>query len=299
MDDGMRDRSGALSDGAATAGAGEPMAGEIMPRPGELVYRHKVVTRIWHWSNVVAIFIMLGSGLMIFNAHPRLYWGEYGANTDTPWLMIGATSTTGFVQLGQTRVPTTGVLGRWADAEGIQRTRAFPYWATLPASYNLALARRWHLTFAWLLAFGLLFFMIASLFNRHFQRDLVLHREEVKPSHIWWDTKEHLQFRFHNPEKPLAYNVLQKFSYIGVLFIMIPGIILTGLTMSPAMNAAWPWLLDLFGGRQSARSIHFIFAALLFGFIIMHVILVILAGPFNEMRSMITGRFRIPKETSR
>jgi thiosulfate reductase cytochrome b subunit len=72
--------------------------------------------------------------------------------------------------------------------------------------------------------------------------------------------------------------------------------VLTGLAMSPAMSAAWPWLLDLFGGRQSARSIHFIVAFLLVLFFLVHIVMVILAGPFNELRSMITGRYRLPKE---
>src|SRR3546814_10353432 len=80
------------------------------------------------------------------------------------------------------------------------------------------------------------------------------------------------------------------------LFILLPLMVLTGLTMSPGMNAAWPWLLDLFGGRQSARSIHFIIAALLLAFFIVHLIMVLLSGPYNEIRSMITGRYRLPAE---
>lgn len=81
-----------------------------------------------------------------------------------------------------------------------------------------------------------------------------------------------------------------------MLLVLLPTIVLTGLTMSPAMNAAWPWLLDLFGGRQSARSIHFIAATLIVVFILVHVAMVVLAGPINEVRSMITGRYRLPKE---
>ena len=90
--------------------------------------------------------------------------------------------------------------------------------------------------------------------------------------------------------------MLQKFAYLGVLLVLIPLMIATGLTMSPGMDATWPWLLDLFGGRQSARSIHFITAWLLVGFIVVHLLMVVLAGPINEVRSMITGRYRLPKE---
>ncbi len=80
-----------------------------------------------------------------------------------------------------------------------------------------------------------------------------------------------------------------------MIFVLIPGVVLTGLTMSPAIDAAWPWLLELFGGRQSARSIHFLCAMGLALFIVVHLLMVVLAGPFNEMRSMITGRYRLPR----
>ncbi|RHW18775.1 DUF4405 domain-containing protein [Sphingomonas gilva] len=261
-----------------------------------LVYRHRLTTRIWHWVNVLAVFVMLMSGLMIFNAHPRLYWGEYGANADYAWLQIGATRTEGYLRVGSLEIPTTGVLGRWSDGEGNIVNRAFPGWATIPSGYDLAMARRWHLTFAWLLAFGLLLYMLASLINRHFKRDLTIRRDEVRARHIWADIKAHARLRFHHPDRPNAYNTLQKLSYVAIIFVVLPVVILTGLTMSPNMDAAWPWLLDLFGGRQSARSIHFICAAALVVFIAVHVLLVVLAGPVNEMRSMITGWSKPPKE---
>jgi len=251
-------------DEPATSIADIPPSAKAPPRAGSVIYRHRVATRLWHWINAITIFIMIGSGLMIFNAHPHLYWGNYGANADHPWLS----------------------LPRW------------PGWLTIPASYNLALARRWHLLFALVLGFGLLFFMIASLINRHFQRDLRVRADELKPRSLLHDLKEHLAFRFHDPANPAAFNIFQKLSYVLVIFILTPLMILTGLTMSPAMNAAWPWLLDIFGGRSSARSIHFIAAAGLVVFIIVHLALVILAGPLNEVRSMITGRWKVPEETA-
>ena len=269
---------------------------EEAPRPGALVYRHRLATRIWHWTNAVTIIVMLMSGLMIFNAHPRLYWGQFGANPDSAWLQIGATDTSGFLRIGSVQVPTTGVLGRWTASDGSVHTNAFPSWATIPSGYSLALGRRWHLAFSLILGFALLAFMIASLVNRHFQRDLTLKRAELAPRHLWQDVKDHLKLKFH-ADDPLSFNTLQKLSYIGVIFIVIPLVILTGLTMSPGIDAAWPWLLDLFGGRQSARSIHFICAMLIAAFIVVHILLVILAGPWNEVRSMITGRWRLPRET--
>ncbi|MBS0479506.1 MAG: cytochrome b/b6 domain-containing protein, partial [Proteobacteria bacterium] len=159
------------------------------------------------------------------------------------------------------------------------------------------LARRWHLTFALVLGFGLAAFMIASLINRHFKRDLRVPANEVTPRHLAADALAHVRFDFHNPDDPAAYNTLQKLSYVATIFLLIPLMILTGLAMSPAMDAAWPWLLDIFGGRQSARSIHFIAAALIVAFIVVHLSLVILAGPVNEVMSMITGWSRLPEES--
>ena len=230
--------------------------------PRLIAYRHRLPTRLWHWVNALVVFVMLMSGLMIFNAHPHLYWGAYGANFDHPWLTF--------------------------------RGRPIPGWATIPSTYNLAAARRWHLAFAWLLVLGLILFLVTSFINRHAQRDLAPKRDEVRPSHIWHDVSEHARLRFPKGEAALRYNILQKLSYVGVIFLLLPLMVLTGLAMSPAMDAAWPWLVVIFGGRPSARSIHFISAMLILAFIIVHLLMVILAGPINEVRSMITGRFRVP-----
>jgi Ni/Fe-hydrogenase b-type cytochrome subunit len=229
------------------------------------IYRHKLATRIWHWINAATVIVMIGSGLMISNAHPHLYWGAFGANTDPAWLHLPR----------------------------------FPGWMTIPESYNLALARRWHLLFALVLAFNLLWFMVASLINRHFTRDLRIRAAELKPAHLLADVREHLAFRFHDPAEPKAFNVLQKLAYASAIFVLLPLLIATGLALSPGWNAGAPWLLDLFGGRQSARSIHFLACWGLVGFVIVHLVLVILAGPLREVRSMITGWFRVEPEQVR
>jgi len=234
------------------------------PAPRLIAYRHRLPTRLWHWVNALVVFVMLMSGLMIFNAHPHLYWGAYGANFDHPWLTF--------------------------------KGRPIPGWATIPSTYNLAAARRWHLAFAWLLVVGLLLFLVTSFINRHAQRDLAPAKDEVRPSSVWHDIREHARLRFPKGEAALRYNILQKLSYVTVIFLLLPLMVLTGLAMSPAMDAAWPWLLVLFEGRQSARSIHFITAMVILAFIIVHLLMVVLAGPINEIRSMITGRFRVPPE---
>lgn len=219
------------------------------------VYRHRLPTRIWHWVNAIAVFILIGSGLGISNAHPRLYWGEYGANFDPAWLELPF----------------------------------FPSWLTIPSNYNLALSRRWHMAFALVLAFGLLAFMLTSLINRHFARDLRLRRNDLTLRALKRDLDAHLELRFDDPANGGTYNLIQMLSYIVVIFGLLPLAILTGLTLSPAMAAAWPWLLDLFGGRQSARSIHVLTMAALSLFIIVHVAAVLLSRPFAQLRAMMTG----------
>lgn len=265
---------------------------------GGLVYRHRLSTRIWHWINALTLLIMLMSGLMIFNAHPRLYWGDYGANADPAWLEIGSGGGEGYLRIGSLTVETTGVLGLWHDGNGTLRSRAFPGWATIPSYYSLSMGRLWHLTFAWVFALGIVAYGVWSWLNRHIERDLLPSKTEIHPSHIWDDVKKHARLDFPKGEAALNYNILQKLAYLGVLGVLIPVAILTGLTMSPAMNASWPWLLDIFGGRQSARSIHFIVAWLLVGFFLVHIAMVVLAGPLNEIRSMITGRYRLPPENA-
>ena len=278
----------------------EPTA-DTAPAPsgGDIVYRHRWPTRIWHWTNALTVFVMLMSGLMIFNAHPRLYWGQYGANYDAAWLQIGGNAERGFLRVGSVVVPTTGVLGHWRDQNGNVSTRAFPYWATIPSGYDLAKARTWHFLFAWLLVVPGLLFWLVSFLNRHVQRDLAPKRGELAPRHVWQDIRNHARLRFPTGAAARDYNILQKASYLSVLFLFLPLMVLTGLAMSPGMDAAWPWLIDLFGGRQSARSIHFIVAMALAAFILVHLTMVVLAGPINEVRSMITGRYRLPREKAK
>lgn len=263
---------------------------------GEVIYRHRLSTRIWHWTNAAVLLILLMSGLMIFNAHPRLYWGQYGANPDPAWLEIGSAGNEGFLRIGGMTIETTGFLGRWQDAAGRVRDRAVPGWATIPSTYNLALARRWHLTFAWAFAAAVLLYGIWSVGNGHLRRDLAPKRAELHPRHLWRDIRSHALLKLPKGDAARKYGTLQKLSYLGTLGILLPVMVLTGLAQSPAMAADWAWLLDLFGGRQSARSIHFITAMLLVLFVLVHLAMVVLAGPFNEIRSMISGRYRLPGE---
>src|SRR3546814_2562 len=177
------------------------------------VYRHRLPTRIWHWVNAVTLLVLLMSGLMIFNAHPRLYWGQYGANHDYAWLEIGSTRDTGYLRVGSWKVETTGVLGNWTDGEGTTQRWAFPGWATIPTSYDLADGRRWHLTFAWLLAIALTLYMLWTVLGGHLARDLHVRRSEWAPRHIWQAIKDHARLRFPPGEAAARYNIRHKLSY--------------------------------------------------------------------------------------
>jgi thiosulfate reductase cytochrome b subunit len=254
--------------------------------------RHRLSTRIWHWVNALCLLILLMSGLTIFNAHPRLYWGEYGANDDYAWMAVGSNETYGYLRFGETRIETTGVLGNWEDSSGKTQTWAFPDWATIPSYYSLADGRRWHFFFAWIFALGLTFFMIRSLWNHHIQSDLHIPRQEWRPSVIWRSFRSHLQWSKIRGSAGQDYNLIQRLSYVGVIFILLPLMIFTGLAMSPAMDANWPILTDMFGGRQSARSIHFIASFALVLFFLVHLLMVILSGPIRQLSGMIFGGTR-------
>ena len=222
-------------------------------KAGDLVRRHRLSTRLWHWTNALAVLVMLMSGLMIFNAHPRLYWGEAGANHDPAWLQIGSTrSGEGVLALGDMRLRTTGVLGISGGEE-----RAFPRFATLPSYYSLASARLWHMAFAWLLAAAWIAILPRAL------------SALVRP----------------RPD----YNAGQRFAYPLVQLVLLPAMIWTGLAMAPGMDAAWPFLTEWLGGRQTARSIHFIVAFALLAFTLGHIALWLRSDPLGRLKAMTLG----------
>ena len=220
--------------------------------------RHRLSTRLWHWTNALALVTLLMSGLMIFNAHPRLYWGEYGSYEDPAWLEIGATrSGRGLVKAGGVTVETTGLLGIAPGPDGQPARQAFPHWLTIPSHYSLADARLWHMALAWVLSLALLF---------HLPRAL------RRPGEWRGD-----------------YNRGQRVAYGLVLFAALPAMIWTGMAMAPGMDAAWPFLTEWLGGRQTARSIHFIVAMALAAFLLGHLAMLALSRPFARLRGMITG----------
>lgn len=268
---------------------------EAKPK-GPLVYRQSIFTRLTHWVWVVALFFLLLSGLQIWNAHPALYIGEQsGFEFDNTVLRIGAENTEagprGFTTIFGHKFDTTGVLGM-SELRGQNNYIGFPGWATIPSFRDLGTGRVVHFFFAWVLVGALAVWLVASVLNRHLWRDIILKPRDLRQ--LPGDIRDHILFRFKHRRR---YSPLQKVAYFAVFAILFPLIILTGLSMSPGMNASWPWLVDVFGGRQTARTIHFVVMLALVLFFVVHIIMVLLAGPLNELRSMITGYYRTSPET--
>jgi thiosulfate reductase cytochrome b subunit len=278
-----------------------PSAADAAAEMRVTTYRHSVIVRITHWVSVLSMTMLLMSGLMIFNAHPALYWGNI-SDFDHPAFSIDAVRAPDGHPRGQMllfghRIDTTGVLGLTHGADGEPLARAFPPWMTIPGYYSLADGRQWHFFFAWLFVLNGLFYLGYSLLGRHVWRDLIPSRSDLR--HLPASILEHARLHFPRGEAARRYNVLQRLAYLLVIFVLIPTIVLAGCAMSPRLDAGFPWLVTLFGGRQSARTVHFIVAWLLVAFVLVHVAMVILSGPWNNIRSMITGRYVIRTDGDR
>jgi len=255
-----------------------------------------LLVRLTHWINVFCFSLLLMTGAQIFNAHPRLYWGEYGADNDHAWLSLdalnGNTGLRGVTHLGPLTIETTGLLGASRE-DGSLAPRGFPSWLTIPSYQDLAAGRRWHFFFAWLFAINGAVYLVGGLVSRHFRRDLLPTKSELAPAHLAQEVVDHAKLHFPKGEAARRYNVLQKLTYMGVAFVLLPLMVLTGLTMSPGLDSAFHFLLDVFGGRPSARSLHFICASLLVAFVVVHVVMVLVSGVWNNLRSMVTGKYAI------
>jgi thiosulfate reductase cytochrome b subunit len=260
----------------------------------EVIYRHSATVRVTHWINALVLLVLLMSGLQIFNAHPALYLGEK-SDFDDPILAMGTVEEDGEPKGVTTifgyAIPTHGVFGLSGDADSGYENRGFPWWSTLPGYRNLAMGRRWHFFFAWLFLFNGLAYLLWSLGSGHLRRDLAPSRQDL--AHIGASIREHARLNFPKGEEAKRYNVLQKLAYLAVAIVLLPLMLLTGLGMSPGMDAAFPALLDVLGGRQTARTIHFISATAIVLFVVVHLVMVVLSGLWNNLRSMITGRYEI------
>ncbi len=215
--------------------------------------RHSLLTRTWHWINAIALIVLFMSGLNISNAHRFLYWGNYGYDPADAWMTV----------------------------------MRFPAWITIPQRYDLAEARDWHSTFAWIFALGLLTMWIGSLISRHFWRDIATKPSDWSLRSILQAIKEHLPGSSRIEDR--TYNPVQRIAYGIVLGMFLPMMVFTGLAISPGIEPAAPWLVDWLGGRQSARSLHFIFSWALFGFVAVHIVMVLASHPLKRISHMIAG----------
>jgi Ni/Fe-hydrogenase b-type cytochrome subunit len=215
--------------------------------------RHALSTRAWHWVNAAALVVLFMSGLTISNAHRYLYWGDYGFDPAEAWTKV----------------------------------IRFPGWATLPTNYNLAAARDWHNTAAWVFALALLFIWVAMLANSHFRRDIATGKRDWRPAAWREAATSHGKAGHDHARAP--YNSLQKIAYGAIFGLLLPLMVATGLAMSPGFEPAAPWLVEALGGRQSARSLHFIAAWALFAFLVGHLLFTIISGPVALIGTMLHG----------
>ncbi|MDQ6638341.1 MAG: cytochrome b/b6 domain-containing protein [Pseudomonadota bacterium] len=267
-------------------------------RAARRIYRHRLPVRAMHWINVVCMTVLLMSGLNIFNAHPALYWGQESTFAK-PWIAFGARTTAagpiGYARIGDHEFTTTGVLGLSKSPDtGAPTSRAFPAWATIPSTQWLAMGRHWHFFFAWIFVINGVLYLLYTIFSRHLQRDLVPTRAELK--NIGRSIVDHLKLKHPTGAAATRYNVLQSLTYLIVIFVLLPLVVFAGLAMSPRIDAVFTGWVELLGGRQSARTLHFLAAFGLLLFVVVHVVEVFIAGVWNEMRSMITGWYAVPRE---
>jgi thiosulfate reductase cytochrome b subunit len=264
-------------------------------------YRHRLPVRVMHWINLLCLVILLMSGLQIFNAHPRLYVGQ-GSDFDRPWLLIGAMQSpagpVGVTWIAGHRFDTDGVLGRSRmQAGGPLVQRAFPSWATLPGPQWLSMGRHWHFFFAWIFVVNGAIYLLYTIFSRHLRRDLMPTRAELR--NIGRSIVDHLKLKHPTGDAATRYNVLQSLTYLIVIFGLLPLVVIAGLAMSPRLDTVFTGWVELLGGRQSARTLHFLAAFGLLLFVVVHVAEVFIAGVWNEMRSMITGWYAVPEADAR
>jgi thiosulfate reductase cytochrome b subunit len=263
------------------------------PKPGDRVYRHSIAARTTHWLWTLAMLVLVMSGLQIFNAAPYL---DASYKTDPQHRVLAFDA-----QMGPNNQPvgtvtifghtftTTHVFGYTDNGQGGESPRAFPASLTLPAVQDLADGRLWHLFFGWVLTLAIVAYIVAAAIRKDL-RELVL-----RPSDLPKLLPMQLYYLKLRPEPPPhgKYNPLQKAAYTVVLFGFIPLMILTGLALSPGADAMFPYLTSVFGGRQFARTWHFVLMSILIGYFVLHMILVAINGPVNNIISMITGWYKL------
>jgi thiosulfate reductase cytochrome b subunit len=263
----------------------------------EIIVRHPWPVRLWHWTNALAVTLSLVTGLLIFNIHPSLYWGEDGHAGMPSILSLSVSdpdpkSPRFELRVGGHHWDVTDWMGV-IDNEGNDQ---YVLVAATPADFQFGGTRIWHFMSAWILVTAWLVYALYVVVGGRLVRVLWPTREDRSWRNLAYELRQHLLLRRARGEAAKRYNLLQKISYLTVVLVLVPALILSGLTMSNTVTAVFPDLFSLFGGRQSARSIHFIAASVLLVFVVVHLVQVLVAGFFNSMRSMLTGRYAIEAE---
>ena len=217
---------------------------------------HSYSVRICHWVNVIACVYLLVSGVHILLDFPELYWGNTGYR--------------GY--------PAIFRLADWGLS-----------WEAAGALGDRRWGRNYHVTFAWVFLLNGLVYVGWNLYTTHFRERMLPARDELTVTHVRTELRDHLRWRSHRRAND-SYGTLQKTSYLILIFVFVPLMILTGIAQSPGFTAAMPTLLDMFGGRQTARTLHTIGTLALVLFVVVHVLEVAAAGFFVKVRSMITGK---------
>jgi len=212
--------------------------------------RHLAVVRITHWLIAAAVLGLTASGIAILVAHPRLYWGETGA--------VGTDS------LVDLPIPFIIGLSPWN--------------------------RPIHFFFAWLLVLTALTYVAGGWATQHFRKDLLPAKTDLNWHSISGVISHHLRWKRIRADEAGSYNVVQQLTYLAVVFVLFPAIVWTGLAMSPGVTAVFPAVATTVGGHQSVRTLHFVVAALLVLFVVVHIAMLFLVGFTSHVRAMITGR---------
>ncbi len=233
-----------------------------------VISRHSALVRATHWITTLCFLGLLLSGIEILISHPRFYWGEAGNVNTAPLFKIP--------------IPASR--------------------ATVPTGYGYVLpdqngwSRYLHFQSAWLIVFTGLLYIISSFFSGHLRKGLLPGAADLSWRAFSTSIANHLRFKPPAAEEAWSYNLLQRLTYLSVIFILFPLIIWTGLAMSPAVTSAFPSVVTVFGGQQSARTIHFFVTVLLVLFLLVHIIMISFTGFRSRMRAMITGHLATNKE---
>lgn len=242
------------------------------------INRHRRWVKSTHWIITLSFMLLAFTGYVILMSHPRLYWGEVG-NDLTPALF-------------ELPISRNYQHGGWEKSTPFFNAAGSPVSAS--RTYDIFNQNGWgrslHFLSAWFLVITGLVYLLAGFFTRHFKSNLLPATGEFTRKEFWRDMINHLRMRIPAATNGPQYGLLQKCTYLSVIFVLLPLMVLTGLTMSPAITASYPFLLKMFGGGQSARTIHFFASVALIIFLVVHVVMIIRSGLKQQISAMTFGK---------